>query len=266
MKYIYPKLPGVYTFPFFRIGGNGLANCLFVYAKAIVVAHRYGAKIIRPAWLNLSLGTYLRNETDKRHYHNMMTGQGEAGGLKRLFLLLFRHKTSNEEIFAAGDSDILMVEGIYEFFRPLLEHHDLVSNYIKKHINPRLLVNIENFDFTGCVAIHVRLGDFPASRRVPVGWYVEKVKSLHNFKRFLLFSDGTNAELAELLEIPGVQRVCFGGAIQDIVAISRCSYVIGSDSSFSAWGVFLGQVPCVFYKLQFGRLLENASLQHIEVR
>ena len=67
-----------------------------------------------------------------------------------------------------------------------------------------------------------------------------------------------------LLSIPNVKRVYFGGAIQDIVAISKCYYLIGSDSSFSAWGAFLGQVPCIFYRLQFGPVLNNSKLQIIE--
>lgn len=264
MKYIYPKLPGVYTFPFSRIGGNGLANCLFVYAKAIVVAHRYDARIIKPTWFNLSLGTYIRREKDKRHYLNLITSHGEIKGLKRLCTLLFKHKTTNEDIFAQNQCNILVVEGIYDFFKPLLAHQSLVSDYIKKHINPSLLVDVNKFDFNGCVAVHVRLGDFPMERRIPIKWYIEKIKELNNYNRFLLFSDGSDEELQELLNIQGVQRVYFGGAIQDIIAISRCSYIIGSDSSFSAWGAFLGQVPCTFYRLQFGQLLLDSSKQQVE--
>ena len=264
MKYIYPKLPGAYTFPFFRIGGNGLANCLFVYAKAIVIAHRYGAKIIKPTWFNLSLGTYLRQEKDKRHYRNLIISQGEITGLKRLFTLIFKHKTTFEKTFANNQCSVLVVEGIYDFFKPLLGYQNLVSDYIIKHINPSLLFDVNKFDFKGCVAIHVRLGDFPMERRVPIKWYIEKIKGLNNYSRFLLFSDGSNEELKEILNIQGVQRVYFGGAIQDIIAISRCSYIIGSDSSFSAWGAYLGQVPCTFYRLQFGQILVNPDMQQIE--
>lgn len=263
-NYIYPKLPAAHTTPFFRIGGNGLANCLFVYAKAIVVAHRYGAKIIKPTWFNLSLGTYIRREKDKRHYCNLITSQGEIKGLKRLFTLLSKHKTTSEDEFTKNQCNILVVEGIYDFFKPLIEYQNLVSDYIIKHINPSLLADVNKFDFNGCVAIHVRLGDFPMERRVPIKWYISKIKELNNYSRFLLFSDGSDEELQEILNLQGVQRVYFGGAIQDIIAISRCSYLIGSDSSFSAWGAYLGQVPCLFYQLQFGQILVNPDMQKIE--
>lgn len=40
IKYVvYPKLPAAKaTTPFFRLSGNGLANCLYTYAKAISIA------------------------------------------------------------------------------------------------------------------------------------------------------------------------------------------------------------------------------------
>lgn len=264
MKYIYPKLPAVYTGPFFRIGGNGLANCLFVYAKAIVLAHKHKAALIAPTWLNLSAGTYLRHEIDKRHYLGMINKNGEVSGIKRLLLLLFGAKTTEEVAHGKKDMGILVVEGIYDFFKPLLPYQSLIHKYLLGHINPLLLKDVDSFDFSGCAAVHVRLGDFPAGRRVPMEWYIAQIKKQDKIKRFLLFSDGTDEELECLTDIDGVERVYFGGAIQDIIAISRCSFLIGADSSFSAWGAFLGQMPCVFYRLQFGTVLNNPMFQTIE--
>lgn len=264
-QYIYPKLPAVLTTPFFRIGGNGLANCLFVYAKAIILAYKYQTALIAPTWFNISIGTYLRHQEDKRHYIGLINDKNEVCGIKRLWLLMFGSKTSKEKVFQKKTSKVLVVEGIYDFFIPLIEHQELVSKYLYDHINPILLKKVNTFDFSNCVAVHVRLGDFPVERRVPIEWYIQQIKLQTSYKRFLLFSDGTDEELKELVSIEGVERVCFGGAIQDIIAISRCSYLIGSDSSFSAWGAYLGQIPCSFYKFQFGRILRNSALQKIEI-
>lgn len=266
MKYIYPKLPGAYTTPFFRVGGNGLANCLFVYAKAVVEAYIHRAQLIRPTWFNLSLGTYIRRQSDKRHYLGLINGCGEVGGVKRLWLLIFCSKTIDAVNFDYSSCKVLTVEGIYDFFRPLIPHHNLVRMYLLEHINKRLLSNIEGFNFNGCVAVHVRLGDFPMERRIPMEWYVNKIQQLRGrFHRFLLFSDGSDEELRTLTCLLDVERVFFGSAIQDIIAISRCHYLIGSDSSFSAWGAYLGQIPCSFYRLQFGEVLFDSSQQSIEV-
>lgn len=261
-KYVYPKLPAVKENPFFRIGGNGLANCLFVYAKAIVEAKKHGAEIIAPTWFNLSISTYLRRQADKRHYLGQITSHDEIKGIRRLYLLTTKSKTSDSNKF---DSNILIVKGIYDFFKPLLPDYDYVRKYILNHISPKILKKVNDFDFSNFIAVHIRLGDFPVYRRVPMEWYLSKINELGHNKKVLLFSDGTNEELSDILALPNVHRVYFGGAIQDIVAISKCDYVIGSDSSFSAWGAFLGQVPCCFYKLQFGTILADASKQTIEI-
>ena len=265
MKYIYPKLPAYINAHLLRIGGNGLANCLFVYAKAIVFHHQTNIPIITPTWLNFSIGTYIRLQTDKRHYAGLFKSFNEIQGLKKLWLLTTLPFTSSfkEFIQQPNKSQILIVEGIYDFFTPLIDYSDTIKDYLLKHINPNILKPVERFDFKNTVAVHIRLGDFPEERRIPMDWYISEINRHQRSKRILIFSDGKDEELKDILAIPNTERVYFGGAIQDIIAISKCSYLIGSDSSFSSWGAFLGQVPCIFYRTQFGRVLKNATNQTI---
>lgn len=253
MKYVYPKLPGAYDLWLCRVGGHGLANCLFVYAKAIVTAVVNGYTMLAPTWDNFSIGTYIRKERDKRHYTGIFNSRNEVAGIKRLIiLLLFRKK-------------IVVEEGIYDFFQPLLEHHALIRSYLLSHINADVIKDVNPKSLADCIAVHVRLGDFDETRRTPLSWYKEKICSESFYgKKILVFSDGTDAELSELLALPNVQRVFYGNAVADMYAMSCCSYIIGSNSSFSAWASFLGQVPCCFRKLQFGYLLLNKSEQIIE--
>lgn len=260
MNFIYPKLPAVKINSFFRIGGSGLANCLFVYAKAIVASHKYNVPMIAPTWFNLSIGTYIRCQTDKRHYLGLFNSRHEITGIRKALLLSTKSKSCRIQ----DNPDILVIDGIYDFFKPLLGYHSLINDYLLGHIKTQLLEPLNNFDFKRCAAVHVRLGDFPQNRRVPISWYKSQIIEHPEVEKFLLFSDGTDDELEDLVILPKVERVFFGGAIQDIIAISRCSYLIGSDSSFSAWGAFLGQVPSVFYRLQFGQILNDKSAQIIE--
>lgn len=263
MKYIYPFLPAVKTTPLFRIGGNGLANCLFVYAKAIISAKKYNAKIIAPTWFNLSIGTYLRHQADKRHYLGLFNTKNELTGLSRILKIWFGEKITDKQAFEKADSGILIEKGIYDFFEPLRGHSECVREYIIEHVAKDLLKQVDSYDFTQCIAVHVRLGDFAMSRRVPTEWYLEKMKD-HADKHILIFSDGTDEELKPYLEIPNAEKAFYGGAIQDIIAMSRCEYIIGSDSSFSAWAAYLGQTPCCFYRLQFGDILDNIENQRVE--
>ncbi|MBD5584537.1 MAG: hypothetical protein HDQ88_05600, partial [Clostridia bacterium] len=224
----------------------------------------YDIPLITPTWLNLSIGTYIRHQADKRHYSDLFNSNKEISGLKKLWLLATLRSTINiEEFLETKNSSIIIVEGIYDFFKPLIGNNEIIRNYLFEHINPNILKQVNSFDFNNSIAVHVRLGDFPEGRRVPMKWYIDEINKHSDSKRILIFSDGKDEELKDILSLPNTKRVFFGGAIQDIIAISKCSYLIGSDSSFSSWGAFLGQVPCVFYRTQFGQILNDDSKQTI---
>ncbi len=254
--YVYPKLPAASgTYSFVRFSGSGLANCLFVYARAIKYAHVTGSKLITPTWFNISLGPYIRHQTDKRHYLNLFNSSGEISGLDKLLKLLFCKK------------QIHVIEGLGTYFADLLDDSQYIASYIKNHVCPQLLQKVEISNFTHCVAVHVRLGDYPENVRVPIEWYKQKINNLQKANpeyKFYVFSDGKDDELAELTSIRNVKRAYFGNAIADIFAISKCCYLIGSDSTFSGWGAFLGQVPCCFYRKHFGPVLKNSSNEIVE--
>lgn len=246
MKYIYPKLFSHLDLGFIRIGGNGLANCLFVYARAISEAKRTGAKIISPTWERFSPSTYLRKEKDKRHYIKLFDTKEEVTGFKKCRLM---HSKKTK-----------VITGLGNYFVDIIDDAEYVSQYIINHIQPTIIENVNKFNFENCIAVHVRLGDYPEKLRTPMSWYKkeieERLKENPNYK-FLIFSDGSEKELEELLLIPNTTRAFFGNAIADIYAISKCTFLIGSDSTFSGWGAFLGQIPCAFYKKHYGQILKN---------
>jgi hypothetical protein len=117
----------------------------------------------------------------------------------------------------------------------------------------------------GCnhaVAVHVRFGDFlpvneadslggGANRRQPLSWYVDAVKTLQADLgpawRFHVFSDARDAELVDLLILPGVQRMPIVSAAHDLLLMARHRILVASGSTFSMWASFLGQVPTLWY-------------------
>ena len=267
MIYVYPKFPAVHNWGFLRIGGSGLANCLFVYARAIAIAHKYNAKLIAPSWFNFGIGPYLRRENDKRHYLGLFNDNGEISGIKKAYVLLSYKHVSESEKFDINENIVIDVIGIETYFKPIIKSHHIVAPYIIDHILPHNLASLRQFDFSDSIAVHVRLGDYLPERRIPLSWYKARIRDYrneHQHCKVLLFSDGKDEELLELISIEGVRRVFFGNAIADIVAISKCQYLIGSDSTFSAWGAYLGQIPCIFNKLKSAPLLIDQSKESIE--
>lgn len=247
----------------FRIGGPGLANCMFVAARAAIVSRKLGAVMLRPTWERIGVGQWIRRERDKRLYSGLFKGYDVVEGLRKIWLSHMQRHIHEEDAYTA-ESGIVDIMGLGSYFQDLFEDSALVRQYFKDNILPQAIANVPTGEHN-VVAIHVRLGDFPAQYRTDLDWYVKVVElvaaknTLSHQQKIWLFSDGSDEELKPLLHIPNVRRVYFGNALADIIAISRCRMLVGSDSTFSGWGAFLGNIPSVFAHVHYGRILDDDS-------
>lgn len=249
--YFYPVLSD-YDFGWFRLSGPGLANCMFVAARAYILSRLEHSGYISPTWIKLSPGTFLRREKDKRVYFKIFNDLGTSGWKKLRLLLTAKLRR--------GSRNVKTVRGMGEYFDDLNEHMDLVHEFIEKITRKETIEKVNPESLKDCIAIHVRLGDYSPEMRVDIRWYVNLVKELLSIKpsqQFLIFSDGTDEELRELLDQPNARRAFYGNAYADMYAISRCKWVIASDSTFSAWGAFIGERPILFHKRHFKRVHRN---------
>lgn len=245
-KYVYPKLPSEYDLYFIRLGGSGLANCMFVAARGYAIAKKNNVKYINPTWPKLSLGSYIRKEKDKRHYFGLFNKLGISGFNK---LVTFMFKSDQIEI----------VEGIGCYFVDLLNDYSLIKEFVDCSVKQKIWAKYKELDFDRVIGVHVRLGDYISSLRTNIDWYksiIEQIDIYTNHKyKFWLFSDGTKQELCNLLSMSCIERRFFGNALADIIALSKTQLIIGSDSTFTGWSAFIGQVPVIFPKRHFGRVL-----------
>ncbi len=253
--YYYPKLSST-DLGFIRIGGPGLANCMFMAASAWIAANGDESRFISPTWHKFSIGPYLRRERDKRNYANIFKSKG-ISGIKKIIILL--------NIKFGGDN-CLYFKTLGDYFGSINRHQSDVKRYFESIVNPEMISLVYDENLRGCVAVHVRLGDYVPSLRIPISWYKEVIKgitALNPKQKIILFSDGSDAELADLLTIPGVERRFYGNAIADIWAISKCKLLIASDSTFSAWGAFLGKVPIIFNRRHFPPVYAGDVEEHV---
>lgn len=255
--YVYPKLDSFIDIGI-RIGGFGLANCLFVYARSIVIAEKRQYKLINPTWERIGIGQYLRNEKDKRHYFGIFKKDG-IYGLKKYFLIWFSkyHGENCNEFNETHRPNIIKVQGLDKYFEPLLPYQHL----IKQKLFSISKVSIRREEFSHTIGVHIRLGDFINKNRTPIDWYIDKIHQINqiakNEVKFTVFSDGTNDELKTILDLKNVKRSSSNNALADIFALSECLLILGSDSTFSGWGAFLGQKPAIFFNKHFGSVLIN---------
>ena len=259
-KYSYAALaaPGV-DLGFVRLSGPGLANCLFMACRAYLDAKDLGLAFVDPTWRKISIGPYLRGERDKRAYSDLFTHRG-VSGLKKMWLLA-RMKVGMAK-------DVHVVPDISGYFIPLYGRHKEVKEYIDSITIPETISLLQGVDLSHHIAVHVRLGDYNQSLRIPLEWYdgiINKLLELDPTLKFALFSDGTDEELALLLRHPEVARHFYGNAFADMTAISKCRMLIASDSTFSAWGAYLGQIPIIFNRRHFPPVYPENSITEVIV-
>lgn len=242
-NYSYPQLSD-HDFGFFRIGGPGLANCLFFATQAYIDAKINGTEYINPTWFKFSIGPWIRHEKDKRIYHKLFKSIG-INGLKKALLI---------SKFNPYRKHIRKFDSLNEYFSSINSNYETVMEMINKMILPDTVFNVNEPELKNKVAIHVRLGDYLPHLRVDINWYNELIQNISKIDptiEFVLFSDGTDEELSLLLKNHNVRRCFFGNAFADMWAISKCQLLIASDSTFSAWGAFMGKVPLIFSKRHF---------------
>ena len=274
MYYSYAKL-SKYDLGVLRLRGTGLGNLLLPWARFVVATRNYGLTPISPTWVQVKVGTLLRNEADKRFYNGMFrTPRGQISGWKKLHLLSTLPRISEVE-FLSGEKGgsrkkLVVFQGSKGWFSPLLKDHEFVKDELLKITLDRHKRALAH-NFGASISVHVRLGDFSApptsevikeggvNYRIPISWYVRVVNQvrsrLGSELPVYVFSDGTDQELSELLALGSSQRLAFGSSIADLLALSRSHLLIASGSTFSMWASYLGRMAVIWHSGQLRQRL-----------
>ena len=256
MKYTFVSL-GKFESLGVRLGGAGLGNILFPWARSIVYAKRNNLLRIQTTWNSIKIGTFFRKERDKRLYYDLFTGLDGIRGLKKFFLLNF-------------SNDVKYFSGIQDLFSPFIKEHDFIKSELLKIVNPYYInkVNSIHQDF---IAVHIRMGDFLHTdnedklrsgvwnHRIPLRWYksiINKIKKETDISIYV-FSDACDNDLKSILDLENCKRVYFGSAIGDMLALSNASLLVASASTFSMWASFLGQTPTIWFPGQMRQRVVN---------
>ncbi len=243
-RYCYPKLTPFIELGNLRIGGPGLANCLFVVTRAYIETRTTGCVMLAPAWLKLSIGPMLRRERDKRVYAGLFNRIG-IGGIRKLLLTSPLNPRRKH---------IVKFSSLGNYFSDFNRHRHLVAELLGLITKPSTIALVDEKRMSRGVAMHVRLGDYNDTLRIPTEWYAGVARNIRRINPSIpifLFSDGTDDELRPLTTLPGVERIFCGNAFADMQAISRCLFTVASDSTFSAWGAFMGGKPILFSRRHF---------------
>lgn len=237
MKYVFPNL-----------ARRGLCNMLFTWAQAVSHCYHHKAEMIAPIWIKIMrIGPWLRRERYKRFYGGEFTNNGYITGFRRWFLLHFQKK--NIKIFS----------GMEGFFDPFLRDQKIIKDELYRIVSPYILSKVKN-DFVesdrSVIAVHVRRGDFSkVGLATPDSWFIDAINiALQNVGEnkviIRVFTDGYPEEVMFISKAFPQHKVIVMGkapAIQDLLMMSKATILVcSSESTFSMWAVFLGQMPSVW--------------------
>jgi hypothetical protein len=277
------NLPPIFAYPrlsktdllFVRIGGNGLGNLMFTWARCLAASQRHGWRMIWPTWQSFKPKNWRVNPYDHRTYSDLFRPNDRyVTGWRKPWSLARYHWIPEKQALEQGAPAGSVVEfrGMEDKFAPFLEDHELVYGELLKISRPHHLAAFSEPE-PAPVAIHVRRGDFvqQTSYRdmlgvdnsvLPLDWYIDvlaavRAKAGRNVPAWV-FSDGTEEELAGLLSLPAVRRMDYGSGLGDMLGLSRSRLLIASGSTFSMWGSYLGQVPTIWHPK---KLLQHVLLK-----
>jgi len=283
---IYPSLPAPLDLGFVRVNGAGFGNCLFPYFHALVHAEREGRRLIAPCWRSLAVNPKLRGDGTFRRYEQMVRphpdeidGLAKAAALGSLRPFAQVQDVAPGQPLRASPSRLVVVRSSAFTFEGLAPHRALLRNRLLQ-IMRQPPTRAPRWGSARYAAVHVRLGDFDppdgaateaaiSNIRLPLDWYVRLVERLRHFHPELpvrVFSDGSDDELAPLLALTGTQRARSIDDVNELVEMAEAAVLIGSNSTFSRWAAFLGNMSTIWRarRLPAERVTESAMrLQHI---
>jgi hypothetical protein len=251
------------------VGRFGLGHGLLAWGRCVVWAHECDASIIAPQWLRLRIGPYIRGERDKRFYYGLFHRGRQIGGVRRAHLLTFAERLDANSCRPSSDfcptrDAIVVFSNAYadnegKYFHELVGRSKIVREALLDMTRPRFHPSRA---IPSHIALHVRGGDFSSTDvealkkggrnvRLPIDWYVEMLrglrKRLERVAPAIVYSDCADVELAPLLSLPKVRRSDNLGAITDMLSIAGADVLISSNSGFSRWGAYLGDVPRICF-------------------
>jgi hypothetical protein len=258
MPYAYCRFSR-WEFGAFRLLGPGLGNLLFPWARFVIASERDGLRPLAPTWPQLKLGPIVRREPDLRMYAGLFQRRpSELGGIRKLAALTLgrrlpeaRWEAARHDANAVSARAVVEFAGLRGYFHDIADHRELVRRELLAATRTQHLNGLR-FGFGRSVCVHVRLGDFTIEGGgTPMSWFVEVAASLQQAlgpdTAVRIFSDGSDAQLGDLLALPTSRRLTFGSSIADLLALSAAPVIIGTaGSTFGAWGAFLGRVPSLW--------------------
>lgn len=240
---------------------TGLANRLFTWAHAQIMADELGVRNLVHGWGHVHFGPWLRGEKSKRYYARDFI---RTSNRLQLYSDLVAAKLNKRRVIVdpaknQGWSNVATTY-IYQalpdksdYFRGLRGHETQLRSRLLTSLKPEIRALCENVPDVD-VAVHVRRGDFVDAnfKLTEDDYFLNTLNKLRGQSRrslqIAVFSDAFEEELSTILSVPNTHLHTSQSDIVDIFAISRAKIIITSlKSTFGYWAAFLSQGAVILH-------------------
>ena len=251
------------------VGRSGLGNMLFPWARAELFARASGARILAPVWTSARIGPYLRREPVKRLYYGFFRAPNHERGVSRMMIAALGRRIAETQIAAqmpglasAGRPNIVVFSGLGNLFTPLFGAQHFIRDRLWTMSKPKMRSSgaVYGDRFIG---MHVRRGDITrqgftperlktVGQYTPISWFVSMAQAVRSNPELrplpiVVFSDGSEAEIAPLRTVENVVIHQRRSALEDLWTLSHANLLFASGfSTFSMWASYLGGGPTIY--------------------
>ena len=257
----YPLMPGrvVALLP-----NAGLANKLFVWAKAEVFAELNDMPNDTIGWTWPKIGPLLRGERNLRMYGRYFRGRkndllialAKGSITRRIVIEPVVGRLPSKSAFGSRTYVFKDIPSWRDLFGDIRNHRDFIRDRLLAMVRDQYKKELDALRIP-VVGVHIRRGDF---RRLRLGEDFARVGGVRTADQYFadlieqirhvsgrdlpvtVFSDGTDDEVAFLTRMPGVTRSPATSDVVDLLLMARSRIIITSaGSTFGEWAAFLSE-------------------------
>jgi hypothetical protein len=244
-----------------RLGGMGLGNLLFSWARCAVFCKNNGATQIYTTWAQIKKHCWTHWEPDKRLYADVFHPlPGEIHGVRKLRLLYSLPKVEENDWnpAAPGSQRIVVFRDLRNYFLDIpAQEYEWVKKRFAVALNNQKLLQVKSKPHIG---VHIRMGDKPAynskeasatNMQLPLSWYIHVIESIAAERiwdgEIGICSDADEDQLRPVLQLPNVRLVKGKNALEDLNYLAQSQLLIGSFSTFSQWAAYFSGGPSIWH-------------------
>lgn len=245
----------------------GLANKLFVWAKAQLFAHLNGLPVNCVGWSYPKPLSIVRGEGNARAYARFFERGSWPSALFSWTTARSRGNFQVEPACSLLDPALQSCVFLFsdvphwkDYFADIREHREFIQQRFFEALRPRYREDYRH-QLHPIIALHIRRGDFRELRpnedfrhvggvRTADDYFVGILRNIRAASGYdtpaMVFSDGSDKELDVILRQPNVTRSVNRDAVADMIQMSKARIIVTSaGSTFSEWAGYLSDAAII---------------------